>query len=539
MVVLCLAASCGWTSSGRAADPKSAASTSDYIAISTNDVEIPPDQLQWLVKPMTLEEVTVEANAWRDLLQRKAKEISAAEISVKRRNEGIQKTKEAASDAKKAKESEEGAREVLQKAVIEVQQAENPRTNDDVNQIANQAVTQVQEKIGTTNVSTVTNQEAIASQLDTNQVVSAEQVEAVIEAVTTKKKEEKAVLLDTLTELRTQRTALIERFNVVLNDMKAKGGETERYEKYRDAVDEVIVDVSDTSAAWTYVTGWLKSDKGGIKWGLNAIQFIAIMAFFIVLAYVMGKTVEKTTASIKTMSQLQKHFLHTSIRRLIMAVGLFVAVSVIGIAVTPLLAMITAAGLVIGLALQGTLSNFASGLLLLFYRPFDVGDAVEAGGTSGTVSSMNLMSTLIRTWDNKVMIVPNNSIWGNIITNISRTERRRVDMVFGISYSDSIDKAQAILERLASDHPKTLAEPPPVVRLHELGDSSVNFVVRPWVEPGHYWEVYWDITRQVKEEFDKEGITIPFPQRDVHVHNEIPVSAPPEVKAAAAQSKLT
>ena len=133
---------------------------------------------------------------------------------------------------------------------------------------------------------------------------------------------------------------------------------------------------------------------------------------------------------------------------------------------------------------------------------------------------MNLMSTVIKTWDNKVMIVPNNKIWGDVITNISRTERRRVDMVFGIGYSDPIDKAQAILEKIAKEHPDTLDDPVPVVRVHELGDSSVNFVVRPWVIPANYWGVYWDITRKVKEEFDKQGISIPFPQRDVHMYSE-------------------
>jgi len=197
---------------------------------------------------------------------------------------------------------------------------------------------------------------------------------------------------------------------------------------------------------------------------------------------------------------------------------LMIAVSAMGVPVGPVLAVITAAGFVIGLALQGTLSNFASGLLILVYRPFDVGDAVEAGGVAGSVTAMNLMSTRIQTWDNKSMIVPNNQIWGSVITNITGTDRRRVDMVFGIGYGDSMDKAQAILEGIVQGHPSVLKDPAPIVKVHELGDSSVNFVVRPWVQPANYWGVYWDVTRKVKEEFDKEGVSIPFPQRDVHLH---------------------
>lgn len=328
----------------------------------------------------------------------------------------------------------------------------------------------------------------------------------------------KEALLESLTALRAERTALIDRFNIVLAELTAKGGDAAPYTKYRDAVSEVIVDVSDTSAVWKYVTGWLTSDEGGIKWLVNIAKFVAILVVFFGLSVVLGKTASKATSRSQKMSKLLREFTVTSIRRGTLLVGLLIGISSMGIAVGPVLAVITAAGFVIGLALQGTLSNFASGLLILVYRPFDVGDAVEAGGVSGSVTAMNLMSTQIKTWDNKSMIVPNNQIWGGVITNISGTDKRRVDMVFGIGYGDSIEQAQAILERLATSHPKVLQDPAPVVKLHELGESSVNFVVRPWTLPGDYWAVYWDITRQVKETFDREGVSIPFPQRDIHVH---------------------
>jgi small conductance mechanosensitive channel len=185
----------------------------------------------------------------------------------------------------------------------------------------------------------------------------------------------------------------------------------------------------------------------------------------------------------------------------------------------PLVAAIGATGLVVGFALQGTLSNFAAGLMILIYRPFDVEDYVEVADTSGSVDAMTLVSTTLRQPDNKIVIIPNNSIWGNVIVNYSGSATRRVDLVMGISYEDDIAKAQGVLEKVVSAHPKVLADPEMMVKVHELADSSVNFVVRPWVNTEDYWDVYWDLTRAIKEQFDEEGISIPYPQRDVHVYN--------------------
>jgi small conductance mechanosensitive channel len=156
--------------------------------------------------------------------------------------------------------------------------------------------------------------------------------------------------------------------------------------------------------------------------------------------------------------------------------------------------------------------------MILIYRPYDVGDFVDIGGTFGTVDAMTIVSTTLMTLDNQKVVVPNNMIWGDKITNVTGTDQRRVDMVFGIGYSDNIAKAQRILEDILLKHQAILKDPEPVVKVHELADSSVNFVVRPWVKTENYWNVYWDVTRTVKERFDAEGVSIPFPQRDVHLH---------------------
>ena len=192
--------------------------------------------------------------------------------------------------------------------------------------------------------------------------------------------------------------------------------------------------------------------------------------------------------------------------------------SMIGIETTSFIAILGAAGLAIGLALQGTLANFAGGVLVLLFRPFKVGDFVEAQGVAGTVTEIQIINTVIRTGDNKRIIVPNGAISNGIITNFSSEATRRVDFVFGIGYDDDVAKAKSILTRLATEDSRSLAEPAPLVVVSELADSSVNFTVRVWVNAADYWGLYFDLTEQVKLTFDQEGISIPFPQSDVHIH---------------------
>jgi small conductance mechanosensitive channel len=207
----------------------------------------------------------------------------------------------------------------------------------------------------------------------------------------------------------------------------------------------------------------------------------------------------------------------STVTNITMLLGLLIALSQLGISLGPLLAGLGVAGFIIGFALQDTLANFASGVMILLYRPYDVGDMVDVGGVFGKVDKMSLVSTTVLTIDNQTLVVPNKKIWGDVIKNVTAQRTRRVDLEFGISYGDDIEKAERILKEIVESHDKVLEEPAPNIRLHKLGDSSVNFVVRPWTKTPDYWEVYWDITREVKLRFDREGITIPFPQRDVHI----------------------
>ncbi|MGI9321535.1 MAG: mechanosensitive ion channel family protein, partial [Thiogranum sp.] len=295
------------------------------------------------------------------------------------------------------------------------------------------------------------------------------------------------------------------------------------------AVSGIAVDVSDMEATLKTIGGWLLADEGGLRWLKNIALFVTIVLVSMFIARLLAKAVERVMARTRQTSQLLGDFLVVSVRRLVLAIGVLIGLAAMEINVGPLLAVIGAAGFVIAFALQDSLGNFASGILIMVFKPFDVGDLVEVGGVLGKVKSMNLLSVLVHTPDNKAVIIPNNNVWSGSITNVTGTSTRRVDLIFGIGYDDDIEKAQGILEAVVSEHPLILKDPEPVVSVHELADSSVNFVCRPWVQTADYWEVYWDLTRSVKQHFDKQGVSIPFPQRDVHVYNAPAPAAAPEL----------
>ena len=331
--------------------------------------------------------------------------------------------------------------------------------------------------------------------------------------------EEKTELVEESMAMRNEEAKLIKKAHIVLDAWEEKGGEPKDERLYLSIVSGIALDVSDAGALWTMAVGWVMSDTGGILWGKNLAMFIVIFLAFVVLSKVASQAMARALRATKQMSDLLREFLVTGTRRVIIILGIVVSVQALGVNTGPVLAVIAGAGFVVAFALQDSLSNFASGIMILLYRPFDVGDVIDTAGVLGKVHSMNLVSTTIRTPDNKTVVVPNNSIWGNVITNATANSERRVDLVFGIGYDDDIAKAQKVLEEIISEHELTLKDPEPVVQLHELADSSVNFVCRPWAKTADYWAVYWDITRTVKERFDKEGLSIPYPQQDVHMHN--------------------
>ena len=193
--------------------------------------------------------------------------------------------------------------------------------------------------------------------------------------------------------------------------------------------------------------------------------------------------------------------------------------SMIGIQMTSFIAILGAAGLAVGLALQGSLANFAGGVLILLFKPYKVGDFIDSSGQMGSVKEIQIFNTILKTPDNKTIVIPNGLLSNASITNFSTEPTRRVDMTFGIGYSDDIKKTREVLEGLVKNDKRIFEDPAPVIILSELGDSSVNFTIRAWCNSADYWGIYFDMMENVKLEFDKQGISIPFPQRDVHVYN--------------------
>ncbi len=203
---------------------------------------------------------------------------------------------------------------------------------------------------------------------------------------------------------------------------------------------------------------------------------------------------------------------------MLMAVVMIAVLNAFGAEPTGLVAILGAAGLAIGLALQGTLSNFASGVMLLVFRPFGVGDSIDVDGTASVVRAIGLFSTTLDTGDNIRLIIPNSKIYGTTIKNYTANDTRRVDMVIGVSYDDNLSTAKETIERIVNANPHVLAEPAPVIEVVELGDSSVNFAVRPWVKTGDYWTARFALTRALKDGVEAAGCSFPYPQRDVHTH---------------------
>lgn len=254
-------------------------------------------------------------------------------------------------------------------------------------------------------------------------------------------------------------------------------------------------------------------------YGLKVIGAILIFIIGRIIIGTLVKMVHKLLDKSNVDPILAKFLL--SLTKIALLTFLIIAViGTLGVQTTSFVAILGAAGLAVGFALQGSLANLASGVMIIIFRPFRVGDYVQAGGSAGSVEEVRIFSTILKTPDNIKVIIPNAQITGSIISNYSANDTRRVDMVFGIGYGDDIKKAKEILERVVKEDCRVLKEPAVTVAVSELGDSSVNFVVRPWVKTSDYWTTRFDIIEKVKLTFDKEGISIPFPQRDVHLYNE-------------------
>lgn len=263
-----------------------------------------------------------------------------------------------------------------------------------------------------------------------------------------------------------------------------------------------------TKIAWD----WITASGPSILYALIILLVGRWLAKWV--TYLIQRALERTGMDATLVHFLEKLIYYT----LLIAVAL-AAADQVGIKTTSFLAILGAAGLAVGLALKDSLANFASGVMLILFHPFKVGDAVTAAGISGTVVRIDIFNSVIHTWDNQKVIIPNSMITSDVITNINANPTRRIDLVIGIGYEDDPIQAKALLLQLVQEDRRILADPAPVVALSEFGDSSVNLVLRPWVRTAEYWAVRFDLLEKIKRTFDEHQITIPYPQRDVHLHH--------------------
>lgn len=262
---------------------------------------------------------------------------------------------------------------------------------------------------------------------------------------------------------------------------------------------------------------WSQSQTVLTEFGIN---LIAALAIFVIGRWVVKAITNGITRLMKRndVDPTLQTFIGNLLYAILLIVVILAAIGKLGVQTASLIAVLGAAGLAIGLALQGSLANFAAGVLIIFFRPYRVGDYIEAAGVAGSVEQLQIFTTILRTPDNKRVIVPNSKITDGVITNYSANDTRRLDLVIGVSYSDDLDKVRSVLESVLAEDERVLEEPAPVIEVGELGDSSVNFYVRPWVKTPDYWPLAFALRKTIKQRFDAEDISIPFPQRDLHVY---------------------
>jgi len=264
---------------------------------------------------------------------------------------------------------------------------------------------------------------------------------------------------------------------------------------------------------------WVMVKTTGVAFGIKAL--IALVIFYVgrIIARMLQSGLHKVLQR-QQVDKILETFVCNLAYWMIMLFVIIAAINQVGVQTTSLIAVMGAAGLAVGLALQGSLSNFAAGVLIVIFRPYSVGDWVEAAGISGSVEQVQILTTVLKTGDNKQIIVPNAQIMGSIITNYSANATRRIDMTIGVSYDDDLDKVRTTIRELVDADERIMKDPACTIAVSELADSSVNFVVRPWVKTADYSGVKFDLTEAVKKRFDQEGISFPFPQQDVHLYQQ-------------------
>ncbi|MEQ9550612.1 MAG: mechanosensitive ion channel [Coleofasciculus sp. G3-WIS-01] len=619
-------------------------------ATTTEDPTIPVEELRLLVQPLTLAELEIEAAAWLVLLKEKAKEISAAEIAIKRQNLTIGKQEEAANaldDAKKAlaeaEEAQAGATPGSPEYEEAAKKVEDAKENLKVAQAAIEEAAETKQKIEEDETSSSAREkaeeigeleaakqaiedakkareemtagslsyEAATEKIDTLEAAlkdvedaqeaqegtipdspehkeATQQLEAALEALKKAREaiegvdapeeqssknldeltatlentevevdgeekvagppevgdsqeelqeqeqqleeaaeqleenaaaesEEKNQLVIAVTELQEERTEIIDRFNVILNELEKKGGDPEFYRKYIQAVSGVELDVTDTEGLGLRLINWFQSEEGGLRWVNNTGKFLGVFIGVAIASQLVGIIVNQTLSRLSNVSQLLRNFLVMLIKRGGIVVAFLLALTALEVSLGPILALLGGVSFVLAFALQSNLGNLASGLMIMAYKPFDVGDEIKVNDLWCYVDSITLANTKLKGWDAQIYTVPNNTIWSSTIENLTTQGIRKGGVSVRISFDTNLRRVKKILLEIANSHSLTLDNPAPSVFPYKGGDYYVSIGIKFWTKTNDFWTAYEEILYMVQERFAKEGISI-IPQQDIRIH---------------------
>ncbi|MEL7036922.1 MAG: mechanosensitive ion channel domain-containing protein [Cyanobacteria bacterium J06592_8] len=623
------------------------------VAISTEDPEIPVDELKLLVKPLTLSELETEAAAWQVLLKQKVQEISDAEIAVKRQNRVINKELEAANALEEATkaleaaqesqsvatvgspESEEAARKVeeaqenlkkaqeaveeatttkeeiqedealssaieeaqetstleLAKEVLEKAKKEREKmdawsydyeditaqidrleiaieTFEDAQEIkenalpdtweyddatqqleaAQDSLKQATEEIegANTTQSNSTEQSSrnlneaanvlenteIEGNLETKVASSVGGVDSLenldqkqdqLEEVTEELQENaeadsdlKNQLVSNVTELLAERTAIIDRFEIVLDEFEKKGGEITSYNNYIQAVSGIEIDLQDTEGLAVRLMGWVKSEEGGLRWAMNLGKFVSIVVASIIVSQIVALIINKSLSKFGNTSDIFRQFIVVLVRRGGIVVGCMIGLTALEVSLGPILALVGGASFVLAFALQSNLSNLASGLMLMIYKPFDTGDEVMVGDIWGYVDSITLANTTIKGWKSEIISIPNDMIWGSIIKNLTAGDTRKGSLTIRVPFTQNLPEVKRILMEIGESHPLTLKTG---TFVWEYAEYSVMVILSFTSKNSDFWKVWEDLLIRVQQRFEQEGIPIALPT-EVKIEHE-------------------
>ena len=564
--------------------PAAEATQGSGTAMTAEDPEIPVDELKLLVKPLTLPELEIEAAAWQVLLRSKVEEISNAEIAIKRQNRQARQSREAvdaiekaqkaledaqeaqqgatpgspeyeeatkkveqaqealktaqeavgeAVEAKEALEEDEQAQEAIEAALEEDEEGEEPLLDlgetpnvEDAEEAAEaleDAAAALEETVeegegeevaaaGTDDLET---EEELEERSETLETIS-EQLEESAEATA----EVKQQLVVNVTQLQSERTAVVDRFEVILDEMEEKGGDVQAYKTYIDAISGIEIDVTDTEGLGVRVLGWIKSEEGGQRWGINIAKFVGIMIAAFIVSKILRNLANRALAQLGT-SQLLREFIVVLIDRGGIIVGFMLALTALEISLGPVLALVGGASFVLAFALQSNLGNLASGLMIMVNKPFDVGDEVKVSGVWGYIHSISLASTTIQGFQRQLITIPNNTVWSGMIENLTAGDIRAGSFLIRSPLNQNISKVQEILKDVIGSHPKVLEDPGPGAFPWQFEEYFVSIYASFKTKTDDFWYVWMELVPMIHERFEKEGLVFAIP-----TEQEIAIESP-------------